>query len=129
MDERLSRAYGRRIRRLTREDLPQLAYAITIVIRKQGHAEVYDHGALKCVRLHGNGVDVSVLQEDWDKIVPYLLDGTLDPTLTPVPRKVGTDALSVVDLPWIDLRDAHFKDKVLALLTTLFPVSYPKPLI
>lgn len=77
------------------------------------------------MRISGNGMNVLVVEEDWKKILPYLADGTLDPSLNPVPTKITDKILVPYDSVWVNLRDEQLRQRVLSLLQRLFTRSYP----
>ena len=88
MDEQLSQIGGKRLGKLRRPDLPQLAQAIVDAERGKCRATT---GALKGkrfvnLRRKGGGYDVYVRGEDWDKIFPFLRNSasTFEPAPLPV---------------------------------------------
>lgn len=97
-----------------------------MIFRRQGLVAIHDTSGSKFVRIHGNDMNVLVIERDWVKILPYLADSTLDPTVYPVPTKIGTESHIVVDSAWIQYRDDLLRDKVLGLLRVLFPKKYPR---
>lgn len=68
--------------------------------------------------------DVCVLLEDFAKILPYIQDGTLDPLQYPAPLISGRPGVRR-DIHTIDQWDPAFYRRVLDLLITLFPDTYP----
>ncbi len=125
----MGRSFGQRVSLLNSHDVPPLADAMTMLIRGQGRAAIHDAGGVKFVRLSGNGMSVLVLDQDWRKILPYLADGTLDPTLNPAPTKL-TDGLFIpFDSAWVNLKDVQLRARILNLLYKLFPRNYPISLI
>ena len=74
------------------------------------------------VRLSSSaGEEVAVLREDWVKVAPFIEDGTFDPMLFPykirgvVPRHPNTSS------PLVDVRAKGLYDRILGVLTPLFP--------
>jgi hypothetical protein len=125
VDTRLYSILQRRPKRLRQQDLPPVAKAIVAVIRKKSRASVGVHQNLSYVWLRGDDPGVVVLKEDWEKILPYIEDGTFDPTQTPVPRVVPLDPNVMYDEATIDLQDSYLYSRVLVVLRQLFPEKYP----
>lgn len=96
-----------------------------MALRKGGHVAVHDTSGTKYVRISGNQRTVLVLSEDWVKILPYLADSSLDPSVYPPPSKPKDESLRVVDEAWILQGDDVLLMKVLGLLKKLFPKTYP----
>lgn len=125
MDTRLYSILDRRPKRLRRQDLPPVAKAIVSFIRKQSHASVGVSQNLAYVWLRGNDPGVVVLKEDWEKILPYIEDGTFSPTQLPVPRICPLDPRVTYDDATLDWQDAYLYKRVLVVLQGLFPEEYP----
>jgi len=122
VDERLFYLYGRRPARLRVSDLPEVAKAIVAVVRGRARSSRYGRRGVDFVHLHGVGVDVCILLEDWKKIAPYIADGSFNPAVVPVARTCvhpGSEA-SIVDLT-----DVDFYTRVLNTLKMLFTVDFP----
>ncbi len=118
MDERLRLAYGLRLLPPAEADLP--SWAAAIVAASRGRAQV--HRTLivgrDAVHIWGDGVNVLIRGEDWDRIRPAFLDGQLDPTL-------ASGSSGVVFFPKTDPADVPIFDrpayeKTLALLRSTF---------
>ena len=78
------------------------------------------------VRLLGRGFDVSILGSDWQKIMPYIQDGTFNPTLVPTAPQTGYLNPNIqYDSATLDDRDQLFYERVLHILQGLFPEDYP----
>ena len=125
MDARLSRIDGRRLSFLRRTDLPELARAIVGFERHQVQCAPDFVRETRIVRLRGPGVDVIVRGEDWDKIVPYLRDGTFNPLIVPTPHVTWLHPEVDLDLSVIDVNDRDFFVRVLGVLRSLFTEDYP----
>lgn len=121
----MGRSYGQRVSLLTQQELPALADAMTMLIRRQGQVAIHDAGEAKFIRIAGNGMNVLVLAKDWLKILPYLADGTLDPTLNPAPSQLGEELFIDYDAAWVNLRDTQLRERIYNLLARLFPRAYP----
>lgn len=129
MDNRLRRrgGKGRRIpSQLLDVDLPELAWAITALVRGQAHLSNAAPKHEKFVRIQTTtGLDVTVRRSDWVKIQPLLVDGTFSPKLFPV--ESGSQVLDRVTryhpalLPTSD----PLYDRVLLYLRELFPTQVP----
>ena len=85
VDNRLLSAYGKRPHRLTRNEVPELARALTAWVYRQVNIDKLVVGNnVPCIRLfNAKGVEVLVRSDDWAKLVPYLKDGSLDLTQLP----------------------------------------------
>lgn len=127
MDIRIFKnAVGVRPHHIRKSDCPLVARAIISVIRLQGKARVGVYQNMPYVRLTGTGFDVSILGEDWEKILPYIQDGTLNPSLVPASPKVGYINPDVqYSSSTLDSKDPRFYDRVLYILEGLFPEDYP----
>lgn len=123
MDARLSRYLDRRLTRLRRPDLPDVAWAIVGHVEGLCRAQSLMVSNTSVVRIWGQGVDVVVRKEDWDKVVPYLRDGTFNPLLFPVPTSVPLDPSQELVAP--DARRQAFYQRVLGVLQTLFTEDFP----
>jgi hypothetical protein len=120
VDARLFHVAGVRPELLTNVDLPVLARGITSAIRGIAKAgKVVVHG-LTCIHITASGYSFVVRGDEWEKIAPYLTDGTLDPLAFPPSVIFPLDPTSFYDPSVIDVNDAAFYEKVLNLLGTLF---------
>lgn len=111
------------------QDLPLLARGITAAIRGKAKSGSGVFMEIPYVYLHAADFSVVVLAEDWRKIEPLLLDGSLDPLLTPVPRVAHLDPEAVLQSSLVDSRDRGLYDRVLARLQLLFTDPYPNSTI
>lgn len=121
MDGRIPLRFGKRVSRLRKQDLPDLAYALTTLARHP-HAVEYgydENQGLKIVYFRSQFFAVTVLLDDWMKIEPKVREGYFAPNAFPVqemspkppaPPQVGGDPLY---------------NHILNVLTLLFPESYP----
>lgn len=127
MDNRLQQADGLRPQRLTRREVPALARALVAVIRRQADVDRHLIGDTPCIRIVnlGAGVNVLVRSDDWQKLVPYLKDGTLDVSQLPVARPVVLNPRVSRDASVVDVWDSELYGRVVALLETLFKVGFP----
>lgn len=125
MDERLRRASGLRAERLTFPELPSLAVAIVASVRKQCHVQNFVMDGEPCVRLYGDGFNAVVRGSDWKRVLPFLLDGTFEPSVVPVPMRVTLDPNVQFDVPALLVEDAFLYQRVLGVLKGLFPVGFP----
>ena len=77
---------------------------------------------VQLVQLTGVGFDLYVRSEDWLKIAPFLVDGTMNPG-------VGAPAVLFSDLPidvsTIDLQDQDLYRRVYGTLQSIFTKTYP----
>jgi len=127
MDQRLKFLPGmHRPHRLTRNETPDLARAIVGFLRGQVACERGISGGVGYVWLHGDsGHNITVRYDDWVKIVPYLKDGSFDPTLVPVPGSVVLDPLVKFDGSVVGLADQELYGRIKTVLDQLFPVEFP----
>lgn len=117
---------GERPHRLRKSDLPIVAVAIIAIVRQQGVARSGVFKNVPYVRLSGQGFDLSVLGEDWEKILPFIQDGTFNPSLVPVAAVAGyLHPEEQNNVATLDVRDRLFYERVLYTLQGLFPDDYP----
>lgn len=111
-----------RARRLTQSDLPLVARSLTAVIRRRG-------GATSCLNRHsravelilGSGEKVVILKEDWEKIWPFIEDGTFNPQVIPTsPRGIVPRFPNSIP-EQLDWRASGLYQLILNTLTPLFP--------
>ncbi len=119
----MPRVEGRNLHGLTQEDLPLLAEAMAVCIRKQGRVTLTDAGDRRCVTLSGTGFRIHVLDKDWLKIIPFLKNSRLDPCIYPLTG--GTIAVGPFDPAWSAMRDDEFRERILYILMSLFPRKFP----
>jgi hypothetical protein len=117
VDERLFFVHGRLPARLRTSDLPGVALAIVAQVRGKAKAAQYFRHGVGFVRLVGLGVDVTVLNEDWKLIVPFLQDGTFKPT--------AVSSAMVSDASVADFQDPVFYALVLRTLQGIFTTAFP----
>ncbi len=124
MDNRLKLFFGQRVSRLRRQDLPEVAYALTLASRNRIPVS-FGRDTLAgadVVTVTSEWFALTVLATDWVKIEPYIRDGdftvaakpgasTQDVQVRPDPAQISTDPL--------------YK-RILHVLTLEFPDSYPK---
>jgi hypothetical protein len=71
------------------------------------------------VRLYGGDQDVTILATDWGRILPYLEDGSFEPSLYPLGgayRTGSTASPTGLDPLYV---------RILGVLQMLFPDAYP----
>lgn len=96
------------------------------VVRKQGIAHVGVLSNVPYIRLIGRGFDLSILGEDWEKILPFVQDDTFNPMVVPASACVGyLDPKEHFDSATLDEADRPFYERVLFTLQQLFPDDYP----
>ncbi len=122
VDERLSLIHGRRPARLRVTDLPEVARGIVAFTRRKAKSAEYERHGVAFVRLFGIGVNVTVLNEDWKRIVPYFQDGTFNPAIVPVGRSFGWPES---EASMGDVDDPDFYLRVLFVLQQLFTEDFP----
>lgn len=126
VDNRLFYVDGRRLVRLRKEDLPELARTIIAVIRKRAHAGVARVKNVDYVEIHGTGAKALVLKSDWELILPYLQDESFNPYVVPVAPPVKPIDLQVAyDEPILDRADKPLYERIVGVLQGLFPQSFP----
>lgn len=125
VDARLFRIGGRRPEKLTNLDLPFLAKAIVMVLRGLAVASRNTVRDVSYVRIMGESIDFLVRAEEWQLIVPFIQDGTFDPTKYPPPASFPLDPKREYDPGAIDLIDSALYHRVLNVLAPLFPRSFP----
>lgn len=127
MDQRLFKIAGRRPERLTRSDTPEVAQAITAYYRRQAQVTRGVSNGVAYVRLvHPGVLDVVVRWDDWVKILPYITDGSFDPTIIPEPTLFVSHPSVLADGSKIgNTRDGLYH-RILYLLNQLFTVEFPQ---
>lgn len=128
VDSRLFRIGGRRIVRLRKEDLPELARAIVAVtrIRARARAGVVTVANVKYVEIVGKNVDVLVPAEDWKRILPYVQDESFNPVIFPSRQaSQPLDPQIAFDELLLDHADRPLFERTLGILTGLFTETFP----
>ena len=121
MDQRLFRIAGHRPQRLTNRDVPALARAIQAAIRRQANIDRHVINDVYCIRFYSPSFELLVRSEDWAKVVPFLKDGTFDPLISPVSQVFVSDRRSYYDVSVLDRTDPELFDRLVRILTPLFP--------
>lgn len=112
--------------RMTQNETPDLTRAIMGVIRGQASCERGYARDLPYVWLHGeSGINIIVRADDWAKVIPYLRDGSFDPTLVPVSRQVVLNPPVRFDGALLDQNDQELYNRIKNVLDSLFPVKFP----
>jgi hypothetical protein len=134
VDGRIFFTSSRQLSTIRTQDLPLLTTAICGFERGLVSVERCWKHEVGYVRFFAPGFEVFVLANDWQKVVPYLFDGSLTPSVVaPQPIRAttnrvggrGTDSNDMADLSTIAQWDAPFFQKVYATLRTIFTESYP----
>ena len=125
MDARLQLVNGRRLSRLRQEDLPNVAKVIVGYERRVVRSERCFSKQVVYYRFRGKGLTVIVLGTDFEKILPYIKDGSFDPIQFPAPTIDTSNPDLDPDVSTIDQWDPVFYTRVLGQLRALFPDSYP----
>lgn len=89
MDNRLGNIATTRPGRLRTQDLPVLASAMVGYWKGLGVVDANTKGNVGYVRIHGPNFDITVTDDDWLRILPYLRDATLGPGDLPSPQLRG----------------------------------------
>jgi hypothetical protein len=126
MDNRLGRFFDQRPSHLRREDLPEVATAITAYLR--GFSVTVgpvDVAGVRRMVLRGPTFNVAVLWDDWAKIDPYIRDDTFSSIKHPT--IVGYTFFNpLVSLDPATVGQDPLYRRVLDVLTLLFPDTYPR---
>lgn len=102
-----------------------MAKAIVGYERKLVTAERCYSRQVAYFRFTAKGLDCIVLATDFEKILPYIKDGTFDPIQYPPPTiDVGSPTVHP-DISTIDQWDPVFYGRVYGQLRALFPDAYP----
>lgn len=128
MDNSLKRRDGQR--RLPKEvldvDLSDLAWTITAYVRGRARVRVQTPKNVKYVQIYtSTGPDVMVRAEHWEKILPFLQDGTFNPQIVPVeaPSR-ALDAGTRLSVSTTKASDPLYK-RVLFYLSQTFTTTVP----
>jgi len=128
VDNRLQQANGRRPHRLTRNEVPELARALTAWSYRQAQIDkIVVGGNIPCIRIfNAKGMDVLVRSDDWAKLVPYLKDGTLDLSQLPVDDPaVVLHPNTYYDASGVEIADPALYKRILTFLLNIFTVDFP----
>jgi hypothetical protein len=99
-----------------------VAYAIATQIREPGiMTAVVPHPDPEIVRLKGLTFDVSILTSDWEKIIPYLQDGSFSPYLY---SEGGSYKVLHPEVQTSTTEDFLYQ-RILGILKMLFTEEYP----
>jgi hypothetical protein len=123
VDQRLDLLNGQQVANLTADDAPYVAKALTAVLRGKAIASTVEVNNIPMVRLYGVGIQVHIRGEDWLKLAPYFVDGTLNPLTVAFAVPNGDPPL---DVSTIDLQDPDLYNRILGLLLNLFPTKFPR---
>ncbi len=126
MDNRLSLAFGKRVSRLRSQDLPDVAYGLTLTIRNLSPVQITQKsiGGAPTMLFSSPDFKLAILVSDWLLIEPYFKDYTLSPVFYPTPDFYAT---LKGPPPRNRIQTDTLYKRVLDVLTLLFPESYPKP--
>lgn len=127
MDQRLQQIGGLRPHRLTQNEVPAVARGICAYMRRRALVDKHLILGVSCIRIsnQASGIDALVRADDWAKILPYLKDGSFDPTVVPVLESVVLNPIPNFDSSVIELRDRELFNRIVGVLNRLFPVTYP----
>lgn len=110
---------------LTDQDLPEIARGITAAVRGSATAKSVRQKGESYVRIQGKGINVVIFKSAWEKVLPYLVDGTLEPLQFPVEAGFRTfNPVTRFDASHIDLTDPLYK-RVLGVLQQEFLATFP----
>lgn len=125
MDSRLSLVNGRRLSRLRRQDLPEVARALLAWSKPGSSVGISVVSRIGYTHLCGRNFNVAILSEDWEKIEPLVREGLFSQSLFPTrdPAKFLNPGVSL-DLSLVSANDRQSYLQVLSLLWDLFPDSY-----
>jgi len=126
VDNRLFYVDGRRIVRLRKEDLPELARALIAVIRKRARAGVARVKNVDYIEMVGPDTHVFVLRSDWERIYPFVQDESLNTLVAPAePPGRYSDPQVAYSEPILDRADRKLYDRILGILLGLFTEEFP----
>jgi hypothetical protein len=126
VDSRLAFVNGRRLSRLRKQDLPEVAVALIAWSNPGSRVGVRVVKNTKFVRLSGRNFDVAILNEDWEKIAPLVKEGVFTSYLTFMgPPGVSLNPEVADDSALVKTHQSQRYQHVLGILETLFPESYP----
>jgi hypothetical protein len=125
MDNGLERVQGRRLpTEILDVDLPDLARALTSLLRKQATTQPVRVGDARYVQITGRGLNSVVPEADWEKILPLIKNGTFDTQFFPVESAVRSlDSVVRLTSSTID-RDPLYR-RVYGTLALLFTTKVP----
>lgn len=116
---------NRQVDHLVGEDLPFVARCLTAALRGRARVAPDYVNSVSVIHMVGEGFDLYIRGDDWVKLLPHLVDGSLSPLTTAVARRTNP-----LDYKWepgdLDLKDSDLYTRVLGLLRTLFTQSNPR---
>lgn len=126
MDNSLRRVQGRRVPgEILDVDLQGLARAVTSIMRRQAVAQLIRVAGLPYVSIHGRGINVTVPQSDWQKVLPLLQTDALSTQVVPVESAVrDVDPIVRLSSSTVDARDPLYT-RVHGALTQIFTSKVP----
>jgi len=107
---------------MTQADLPLLARVLACVILHKGKLRSGISMHTGFIRLFSSsGEEISILKEDWAKVSPFIEDGTFDPMLFPYKVRGVVPRHPNIPSPLVDVRARGLYDRIIGVLTPLFP--------
>lgn len=131
-DERLSYHGNRKkVSRLRREDLPDVALAIVAANRGQCSPQRVFFRGTEVVDFRAPGIfSVVVLASDWDKLLPYIQQGYFSPILVASQPSTGYTRPDVwKSLSLLGVSSPSFYHYVLGILQKEFTDTYPTSML
>ncbi len=130
VDNRLFYVDGRRIVRLRKEDLPELARAIVAVVRGRARAGIACVKNVAYVELKGSATDALIIRSDWEKILPYIQDEFFNTQVAPAAQSGRyADHKVAFSEPILDRADKPLYDRIVGILSGLFTDTFPTSLL
>jgi hypothetical protein len=126
VDNGLRRIQGRKTPSVTLDvDLQPIARAVTSAMRRQAVAQVIRTSGLSFVQINGRGINVTVPQRDWVKLLRLIQDESLTTQVVPVASAVRElDTVVVLSPSTVDARDPLYQ-RVHGVLSRLFTSKVP----
>jgi hypothetical protein len=126
VDQRLKLIHGRRLQRLTKNELPEVARALVGYIRGSAKGDFGVYQDRPFMHFYNEtGVNVIINYADWLKITPYFQDESFDPRILPVPKVVVCYPGQRFDQSVVDLNDRELYTRVYTVLDKLFTIEFP----
>lgn len=125
MDERLSNLWGKREHNLFRNDLPEVALALTAYYRKRAQLFVITTQP-RHVRLVGPNFNAVILEADWKKILPMIQTSSFQTSIIPVAKQgvfINPEVRASTAL--LDFTERELYTRILHALQSLFPKDFP----
>jgi hypothetical protein len=125
VDNGLRRLQGRKVPlEVLDVDLTSLARAVTSVVRRQAVAQVIRVSGVPYVQINGRGINATVPQTDWERLLPLIYDSTFSTQVVPAESAVRELDAVRLSSSTVDARDPLYT-RIYAALSRVFINKVP----